>query len=113
MAQKEKDKCEKYSCLLLVTKKQYTQQKRKQAPTFAPFAIADNGELGPDATALQEWIVEHYRRKIVLEPKRLDGCSPQSLIRDFRRRLKVSVQQALASGFDASLNATGLPWQPY
>ena len=110
LAHKEKIKHEKYSRLIVVTKKQYNQNKRKQAPSFAPFALADNGELGPTALALQEWLVEHYRKHLLTEPPRLDGLLPQALIRLFRHNLKLSVQLALASGFGASLNATGLPW---
>jgi len=114
LATKEKQKTEKYSRLLLVTKKQYSQRKRKQAPSFSPFAIADNGELGQSAMALQEWLVDKYRKQLVAETTpRLDGSTPQQLIRSFRHNLKLSVQFALAAGVGAVLNSTGLAWHQY
>ena len=113
LAHKEKLKIEKYSRLLVVTKRQYTQRKRKQAPSFSPFALADNGELGPSAISFQEWLVERYRKHIVAEPPHIDELDSQALIRSFRHRLKLSVQIALASGYGAMLNSAGGPWDSY
>jgi hypothetical protein len=113
LATKEKQKCEKYSRLMLVTKKQFNQRKRPQAPTFAPFAVADNGELGPEAMALQEWLVERFRKRIASAPPRLDGETPQALVRTFRHDLKIAVQVALAAGVGAVLNSAGHAWQQY
>ena len=50
-------KSEKYSRLLQVAKKQAIEKKPKQAPSFLTFAIADYGELAPQAVELQEWLV--------------------------------------------------------
>jgi hypothetical protein len=107
---KEKIKTEKYSRLMAVTAKQFTQRKRRQAPTFAPFALADNGELGTAATHTQEWIVEHYRRMHKRSPPRLDGQTIPTLVRVFRHDLKRNVMLALAAGFGAALNAAGQAW---
>ena len=96
-----------------MTKRQYTQRERKQAPSFSPFALADNGELGPSAISFQEWLVERYRKHLLTEPPRIDGLTPQALVRFFRHRLKLSVQFALASGYGAMLNAAGGPWDNY
>jgi hypothetical protein len=110
---KEKQKVEKYSRLMAVTAKQHAQRKRKQAPTFAAFALADNGELGSSAAHCQEWMVEQYRRSLIRAPKRLDGMTIPRLVRTFRHDLRIGVLFALATGFGATLNAAGQARQLY
>jgi hypothetical protein len=109
LVNKEKQKSEKYSRLIAVATKQHAQRKRRQAPTFSPFALADNGELGTPASHCQEWIVEHYRRSLTRDPQRLDGITIPQLVRDFRHELKMNVLFALVAGFGATLNAAGQP----
>jgi hypothetical protein len=108
---REAQKVEKYSRLLMVAAKQHVEGKRISLPTFAPFAVSDFGELSPAATDLQDWIVEQYRRKLAQNPRRSDGCSTSDLVRQFRHKLKISVQLAIASGLGAMIQAAGQPWK--
>jgi hypothetical protein len=104
---RETSKKEKYSRLVCVAKKQFLEGKRRAVPQFTPFALADNGELTPTSLALQEWIVQAYRRKTQAEGPRADGLQVSQLVVSFRHRLKLAVQFALASGVGAMINAAG------
>ena len=107
---REAEKVEKYSRLLLVAKKQHADRKRFSLPTFTPFAVSDFGELSPAATDLQEWIVEQFRRKCAKDKSRADGCSTSDLVRQFRHKFKVDIQFAIAAGLGAMIQAAGQPW---
>jgi hypothetical protein len=103
---KERAKEEKYRRLLLVAKKQATEGKRSTAPAFHPFVISDCGEVGPAGVQLQEWLVGCFRSRIADVP-RTDGLKLPDLLRDFRRRLKLTIQFALAAGIGAMINTAG------
>ena len=90
-------KVEKYSRLLWIAKKQ-TQQKKRQAPLFAAFSVSDFGELSPAATELLDWLVDQHRHLCERMGPRSDGCKPLELVREFKRKLKASVQMAVAAG---------------
>ena len=75
-------------------------------PAFSPFVIADNGELTPTAISFQEWLVEAYRCKIQ-QDSRTDGLTISRLVTDFRHRLKIAVQIALAAGLGVMIAAAG------
>ena len=100
-------KVEKYSRLVMVAKKQYTDKKRFSLPTFTPFAVSDIGELSPAASELQEW---KYRRKCAKDKSRADGCSTSDLVRQFRHKFKLDIQFAIAAGIGAMIQAAGQPW---
>jgi len=107
---RETEKVEKYSRLIMVAKKQHADGKRFSLPTFTPFAVSDLGELSPAATELQDWIVEQYRRKCAKDKDRKDGCSTADLVRQFRHKFKVDIQFAIAAGLGAMIQAAGQPW---
>jgi len=103
-------KVEKYSRLLWIAKKQSQQKKRQQAPLFAAFSVSDYGELSPAAAELLDWLVDQHRHMCERMGPRADGCKPLELVRDFRRKLKVSVQMAIAAGSGEMFHAAGQPW---
>ncbi len=107
---REVEKVEKYSRLVMVAKKQHADKKRFSLPTFTPFAVSDIGELSPAASELQEWIVEQYRRKCAKDKSRADGCSTSDLVRQFRHKFKTDIQFAIAAGLGAMIQAAGQPW---
>jgi hypothetical protein len=107
LVQKEKEKTEKYSRLLMVTNKQYAKRMRRQAPVFAPFALSNNGELGQAASSVQEWVVGHYRKHIIRGPQSMDGITIAARVHSFRHNTRISVLAALLAGFGATLNAAG------
>jgi hypothetical protein len=115
MMRREREKIEKYSRLILVAKKQVALGKRAKLslPRFTPFVISDCGELAPQAYELQEWLVEQFRKKCAAGGPRADGCDRGDLVRDYRHRLKVAVQVALAAGLGAMINVAGQPWRSY
>lgn len=111
LTRREQEKVDKYSRLVFMAKQQKAQNKRISIPTFTPFVISDCGELSPMAFELQEWIVEQYRRKCAKVSPRADGCTVPDLVRQFRHKLRVDIQLALAAGLGAMINAAGLAWK--
>lgn len=110
LLQREVEKTEKYSRLVMVAAKQFKDGKRSSLPVFTPFVVSDFGELAPAASELQEWIVEQYRRKLVQEGRRADGRSIADMVRQFRHRFKVGIQLGIAAGLGAMIQAAGQPW---
>jgi len=111
LIRRELDKADKYSRLVLVAKKQHSEHKRTSIPKFLPFVVSDCGELAPRAYDLQEWLVDQFRLKCAKEGRRSDGCTTADLVREFRHKLKVAVQLAVAAGLGAMICAAGQPWQ--
>ena len=107
---KETDKRDKYSRLLLVTKKQYTEGKRVSLPTFSPFIMSDFGEFSPAAMELIEWIVDQFKAKCIREGRRNDGVTTPEMVRTFRHKIRMGVLFGVASGMGMMLQAAGLPW---
>jgi hypothetical protein len=103
-------KVEKYSRLIRVATKQAAEKKRRQAPSFSAFAVSDYGEFSPSALDLQEWLVNQFRAKVEQAGKRADGCKPVDLVRDFRQRLRLEVQLAIAAGCGEMLRKAGQAW---
>ena len=95
---------------MLVAKKQTAEKKRKQVPQFSTFAMSDYGELAPSASDLLEWIVQQFRIKCEKAGKRVDGVSALNLVREFRSKLYVDVQFALAAGCGEMLCRVGQAW---
>ena len=104
-------KVEKYSRLVRVAAKQAVEKKRRQAPSFAVFAVSDYGELSPSALDLQEWLVNQFRVQVEKAGKRADGCKSVDLVREFRQKLRLGVQLAIAAGCGEMLRKAGQPWQ--
>jgi hypothetical protein len=103
-------KVEKYSRLLWIAKKQTQQKKRKQSPLFAAFSVSDYGELSPAASELVDWLVDQHRHSCEKMGPRSDGCKPLEVVREFKRKLKVSVQMAIAAGSGEMFHSAGQPW---
>ena len=103
-------KVEKYSRLLWIAKKQTQQKKRNKAPTFTAFSVSDYGELSPAAMELLDWLVDQHRYLCEKMGPRSDGCKPLELVREFKRKLKVSVQMAIAAGSGEMFHSAGQPW---
>jgi hypothetical protein len=110
LLQREGEKIEKYSRLILTARKQFTEGKRLAIPAFSPFVFSDCGQLAPQAIELQDWIVEQYRRKCAKIGARSDGFTVQELVRSFRHKLKVEVQLAIAAGLGQMIQAAGQAW---
>jgi len=81
-------------------------------PTFVPFVVADTGELGQEAATLIDFLVAKYK-KHVRGKVRTDGLTTKELVSEFRNRLKLSVQFAIASGLGAMVAAAGQPWHGF
>ena len=104
---RERIKIDKYSRLISVADKQFFDHERKTKPTFVPFAMSTAGELGPEAYSLQEWLVEKYRLQRKAEKNRPDGQTTRDLVLDFRRRLRMSLQFAMAAGMGQLIAEAG------
>ena len=81
------------------------QKKRQQAPLFAAFSVSDFGELSPAATELLD--CRHLCERM---GPRSDGCKPLELVLEFKRKLKASVQMAVAAGSGEMFHGAGQPW---
>ena len=57
-----------------------------------------------------EWLVDQYKKKCVKQGSRADGCSTNELVRQFKHRLKIGIQLAIAAGLGAMIQAAGQPW---
>lgn len=110
LLERQTAKHEKYSRLLLVAKKQAAEKKRKQVPTFFTFAVSDYGEVAPLAADLQEWLVTQFWSQCEKSGKRLDGCKVLDLVRDFRYRLRIGIQLAVAAGCGEMISKAGRAW---
>jgi hypothetical protein len=108
VAAREKLKRDKYAILVAIAAKQTAEYKRSATPAIAPFVLSDNGEMGPSANELQEWLVDAYRRR--QQGPALDGVSVSQRVLDFRRRLRLQVMTALAAGVGSMTCAAGRPW---
>ena len=106
----EAKKKAKYGRLVMIAARQHLDGKRTSVPVFNPFVVSDFGEFAPAALELQEWLVNQYRRKCVKLGARADGCNLEQLVQQFRHRLKVGVQLAIAGGLGNMIQAAGLPW---
>jgi len=71
--------------------------------------MSSTGELGPDADILQEWIVDQFRMKCKRAPSRADGIPAKELVQDFRHKLKLNLQFAMAIGMGNMITQAGLP----
>jgi hypothetical protein len=110
LVRRQNEKIEKYSRLLMVTKKQHAEHKRTTIPRFLPFVVSDCGELSPTANEVEEWLVEQYRRKVLKCKDRADGCTTSELVHRFRHKLKIGVQEAIAAGLGSMILSAGRPW---
>ena len=107
---REAFKTEKYSRLLMMARKQHTDGKRSCLPSFVPFIVSDFGELSPAAADLQEWLVDQYKKKCATQGSRADGYTTCVLVKQFRHKLKIGVQLAIAAGLGSMIQTAGQPW---
>ena len=70
--------------------------------------MSTTGELGTGANALQEWIVNKFYAKCKASSHRADGLTTKELVRDFRHRLKINLQFAIAVGMGNLTLSAGL-----
>ena len=94
----------------MIASKQFRDRKRPHDPSFAPYAVSNFGELSPAAIELHDWLSDQYRRKLLSEGPRADGCTLPDLVRAFRRKLMNRVQLAVAAGIAGMICNAGLPW---
>ena len=109
VVKREQDKIAKYAILTTMAHKQVAEQKRQAPPVLFPFVLTDNGEFGPAADALQEVLVETYRKQPY---HRLDGVSAAQRVIAFRQKFRNEVAMALAAGLGAMACNAGVPWGP-
>ena len=107
---RESIKKEKYSRLVCVASRQADEGKRQRKPAFTPFAMSSTGDFGPEAWLLLEWLVNQYRQKCSRESTRPDGFTTKELTADFRHRLIVDLQFAMAIGNGNMICKAGLPF---
>ena len=110
LLERESAKCAKYGRLVLVAAKQRMEGKRSSLPAFTPFVVSDFGEMSPAAVGLQEWLVDQYRHRTAKLGPRSDGCATEQLVRQFRHKLKIGIQLAIAAGMGNMVQAAGQPW---
>lgn len=103
-------KNEKYSRLIWIAKKQAQQKKRKQAPTFHAFSVSDFGELSPSAFTMLDWLVDKRRSLAEQAGARADGLKPLEITREFKHKLRMGIQMAIAAGSGEMFHAAGQPW---
>jgi hypothetical protein len=103
-------KNEKYSRLLWIAKKQTQQKKRRQAPQFSAFCVSDFGELSPSAFTMLDWLVDKRRSLAERASPRADGVKPMEIVRQFKHRLRIDIQMAIAAGSGEMFRAAGQPW---
>ena len=102
-------KLDRYALLAAIAEKQFLDGWRPVAPLVLPVVLTTHGEFCPGAIELQEWLVEKYRLRLLLEGPREDGEEPEDLTACFRRELRASLLVAMIQGTSAILNAAGLP----
>jgi hypothetical protein len=102
-------KLDRYALLAAIAERQFLDGMRPVAPLVLPVVVTTHGEFCPGAIELQEWLVEKYRLRLLLEGDREDGEIPEHLTACFRRDLRASLLLAMIRGTSASLNAAGLP----
>jgi hypothetical protein len=102
-------KLDRYALLAAIAEKQFLDGWRPVAPLVLPVVLTTHGEFCPGAIELQEWLVEKYRLRLLLEGPRDDGEKPEHLTACFRRELRASLLVAMILGTSAILSAAGLP----
>jgi hypothetical protein len=102
-------KLDRYALLAAIAQRQLLDGMRPVAPLLLPVVVSTHGEFCPGAVELQEWLVEKYRLRLLLEGPRDDGEALEDLTACFRRELRASLLIAMIRGTSASLNAAGLP----
>ena len=103
-------KCEKYSRLVWIAKKQTVQKKRRQAPQFSAFCVSDFGELSPSAFNMLDLLVDKRRSLAERAGPRSDGVKPLDIVREFKHKLRTDIQMAIAAGSGEMFHAAGQPW---
>ena len=97
----------KYSRLLLVAETQYRQRVRRSPPVFSAFAVSTTGELSPDANLLVSWITWKFKEKCRKAGPRPDGLTSREMVIDYKHRLRVALQFAVASGMGDIIREAG------
>jgi len=98
-------KLDRYALLAAIAEKNFLDGWRPVAPLVLPVVLTTHGEFCPGAIELQEWLVEKYRLRLLLEGPREDGEEPEDLTARFRRELRASLLIAMIQGTSAILNA--------
>ena len=100
----------KYARLLAIARAQHNRRLRASLPEFGAFVISTLGELAPDVIVVQEFLLACYARKLRREGERRDGYTKKVLTAQFRTKMRIGLQVAVARGCaQMSINA-GLPY---
>ena len=102
-------KHEQYQLMLTIAAKQALDGKRQDTPQFSGAACSLFGTFSQDLTDLVEWLAKAYARKLQREGDRDDGCEAPRLTAQFRNRLNLRLQAAIARGTARMLLTAGLP----
>ena len=103
------DKHEQYRLMLTIAAKQALDGKRQDTPQFSGAACSLFGTFSQDLTDLVEWLAKAYARKLQREGPRDDGCESPRLTAQFRNRLNLRLQSAIARGTARMLLTAALP----
>lgn len=103
-------KVEKYARIIWIAKKQAQQKKRRQAPVFSAFCVSDFGELSPSAFNMLDWLVDKRRSLAEQAGPRADGVKPLEIVCQFKHRLRMDIQMAIAAGSGEMFRAAGQAW---
>ena len=76
---------------------------------FNAFCVSSFGELSPSAFTLLDWLVDKRRSLAESAAPRADGVKPLDVVREFKRKLRVDIQMAVAAGCGEMLRAAGQP----
>jgi hypothetical protein len=72
-------KLDRYALLAAIVEKQFLDGWRPVALLVLPVVLTTHGQFCPGAIELQEWLVEKYRLRLLLEGPREDGEEPEDL----------------------------------
>ena len=57
-----------------------------------------------------DWLVDKRRSLAEREGPQSDGVKPLEIVREFKRKLRMDIQMAIAAGSGEMFHAAGQPW---
>ena len=107
IAERVKQKEEKYRPMMTIAEKQVQQGLRTHPPVFKVVAFTRGGEFSPHTFELVDWISDHFGRMDVLTGNRFDYRTPAMAKWAFRSEFLDALSSAVASGTARILRAAG------